>query len=60
MTDRLFDARVITAKQVARSPEQRGLPRAEGDSVRRDALLALASNRRSVISGLIINLPQKP
>ena len=32
--------RVIIAKQVARSPEKRGLPRAEGDRVRCDAIMA--------------------
>ena len=33
-------SRVIIAKQVARSPEKRGLPRAEGDRVRCDAIMA--------------------
>jgi len=32
--------RVIIAKQVARSSEKRGLPRAEGDRVRCDAIMA--------------------
>ena len=31
---------VIIAKQVAPSPEKRGLPRAEGDRVRCDAIMA--------------------
>ena len=52
-------SRVNSAKQVALSPEKRGPPRAEGDRVRCDALLALASNRQSVISGLTIFLPLK-
>ena len=43
------------AKQVALSPEKRDQPRAEGDRVRCDALLALASNRQSDILGLAIN-----
>ena len=54
MTDCLFDARANSAKQVTLSPEKRGTPRAEGDWVRCDAIVALASNRQSVISGLII------
>ena len=33
-------SRAIIAKQVARSPEKRGLPRAEGDRVRCDAIMA--------------------
>jgi len=33
-------SRVNSAKQVTRSPEKRGSPRAEGDRVRCDALLA--------------------
>ena len=41
--------RVNSAKQVALSPEKRGPLRAEGDRVRCDALLALASNRQSAI-----------
>ena len=45
-------SRVNSAKQVVRSPEKRGLPRDEGNRVRCDALLALASNRQSVILGL--------
>ena len=52
-------SRVNSAKQVALAPEKRGPPRAEGDRVRCDALLALASNRQSVIPGLNINLLQK-
>ena len=48
-------SRVNSAKQVALSPEKRGPPRAEGDRVRCDALLALASNRQSVILGLTIS-----
>ena len=47
--------RVNSAKQVALSPEKRGPPRAEGDRVRCDALLALASNRQSAILELNIN-----
>ena len=47
--------RVNSAKQVALSPEKRGQPRTEGDRVRCDALLALASNRQSVILGLTIS-----
>ena len=47
--------RVYSAKQVALSPERRGPPRAEGDRVRCDALLALALNRQSVIPALTIN-----
>ena len=50
--------RVNSAKQLALSPEKRGTPRDEGDRVRCDAQLALASNRQSVISGLTINSPQ--
>ena len=34
-------SRAIIAKQVARSPEKRGPPRAEGDRVRCDAIMAL-------------------
>ena len=52
-------SRVNSAKQVALSPEKRGPPRAEGARVRCDALLALASNRQSVILGLTIFLPLK-
>ena len=33
-------SRAIIAKQVARSPEKRGLPRAEGDRVRCNAIMA--------------------
>ena len=51
-------SRVNSAKQVALSPEKRGPSRAEGDRVRCDALLALASNRQSVILRLTINSPQ--
>ena len=47
--------RVNSAKQVILSPEKRGPPRAEGDRVRCDALLALASNRQSAILELNIN-----
>ena len=47
--------RVNNAKQVTLAPEKRGPPRAEGDRVRCDALLALASNRQSVILGLTIS-----
>ena len=50
--------RVNSAKQVTLSPEKRGSPRAEGDRVRCDAILALASNRQPVIAGLTINSPQ--
>jgi len=52
--------RVNSAKQVALSPEKRGPPRAEGDWVRCDALLALTSNRQSVIVGLDTNSMQTP
>ena len=33
-------SRLIIAKQVARSPEKRGLPRDEGDRLRCDAIMA--------------------
>ena len=40
--------RINSAKQVARSWEKRGSPRAEWDRVRCDAIFFLASNRQSV------------
>ena len=52
-------SRVNSAKQVTLAPEKRGPPRAEGDRVRCDALLALASHRQSVILGLIIKFTAK-
>jgi len=48
-------SRVNSANQVARSPEERGLPRNEGDRARCDALLTLVSNRQSVIFGNMLN-----
>ena len=42
-------SRINSAKQVVRSWEKRGSPRAECDRARCDAILALVSNRQSVL-----------